>query len=181
MFPDFPIRKWFPSFSALPTDVRSITQCAAPTRLFFQLSSHQEVYSRLCVRGPLLSISVALHAVAKLCPTTCNPRQRLPGSLAHGTSQARRLEWAAISFSRASSQLRDEPTSPALAGAVFATGPPGKPLCALSLPYSHPSLQLAESPPPDSTSQLKSYLLPEALKLITDCPGHSRSSNLVLA
>ena len=96
MFPDFPIRKWFPSFSALPTDVRSITQCAAPTRLFFQLSSHQEVYSHLCVRGPLLSISVALHAVAKLCPTTCNPRQRLPGSLAHGTSQQE--DWSGRPF-----------------------------------------------------------------------------------
>ena len=76
---------------------------------------------------------------------------------------------------------RTESTSPALAGAFFATGPPGKPLRAVSLPYPHPSLQLVESPPPDSTSQLKSYLLPEALKLIIDCPRHSRSSNLCVS
>ena len=42
--------------------------------------------------------------VAKLCPALfdpvdCDP----PGSSVHGTSEARRLEWIAISFSRASS------------------------------------------------------------------------------
>ena len=53
----------------------------------------------------------------------------------------------------------------------------GSPCVLFSLPYPHPSLQVAESPPPDSTSQLESSLLPEALKLIVDCPKHSRSSN----
>ena len=46
--------------------------------------------------------------VARLCLTLCNPMDcSLPGSSVHGIFWARILEWAAISFSRASSQLRD--------------------------------------------------------------------------
>ena len=46
--------------------------------------------------------------VAQSCPTLCNPMDSsLPGSAVHGISQARILEWAAISFSRGSSQSRD--------------------------------------------------------------------------
>ena len=46
----------------------------------------------------------------------------LPGSSVHGISQARVLEWVAISFSRGSSQPRDRncvSSSPALAGGFF--------------------------------------------------------------
>ena len=46
--------------------------------------------------------------VAQLRPTLCNPMDcSLPGSSVHGILQARILEWAAISFSRGSSQPRD--------------------------------------------------------------------------
>ena len=56
--------------------------------------------------------------VAQSCPTLCDPMDSsLPGSAIHGIFQARILEWAAISFSRGSSQPRIEPGSPA----------PGKP------------------------------------------------------
>ena len=51
-------------------------------------------------------------------------------SSAHGISQARTLEWIAISFSRGSSRHRDQTTSPvssALAGRFSTTEPPGKP------------------------------------------------------
>ena len=42
-----------------------------------------------------------------MCPTLCNPMDSsLPGSTIHGIFQARILEWAAISFSRGSSQPR---------------------------------------------------------------------------
>ena len=45
---------------------------------------------------------------AQLCLTLCDPVDcRPPGSSVHGIFQNRRLEWAAISFSRGSSQLRD--------------------------------------------------------------------------
>ena len=52
----------------------------------------------------------------------CGP----PGSSVHGISQAKILEWVAISFSRGSFDLGIEPLSPALAGRFFATEPPGK-------------------------------------------------------
>ena len=46
--------------------------------------------------------------IAQSCPTLCDPMDRnLPGSAVHGIYQARILEWAAISFSRGSSQPRD--------------------------------------------------------------------------
>ena len=42
--------------------------------------------------------------IAKLCLTLCIPMDfKMPGSSVHGISQARRLEWVAISFSRGSS------------------------------------------------------------------------------
>ena len=44
-----------------------------------------------------------------------------PGSSVYGISQARILEWVAMSFSR------DFPKSPALSGRFFTTEPPGKP------------------------------------------------------
>ena len=47
--------------------------------------------------------------VAQLCLTLCDPVDcRLPGSCVHGILQARILEWVAISFSRGSSQARDQ-------------------------------------------------------------------------
>ena len=46
--------------------------------------------------------------VTQSCPTLCDPMDgNLPGSSVYGIFQARILEWAAISFSRRSSQPRD--------------------------------------------------------------------------
>ena len=46
--------------------------------------------------------------VARSCPTLCDPMDRsLPWSSVHGISQARILEWVAISFSRGSFWPRD--------------------------------------------------------------------------
>ena len=46
--------------------------------------------------------------VTQSCPTLCDSMDSsLPGSAVHGIFQARILEWAAISFSRGSSQPRD--------------------------------------------------------------------------
>ena len=52
----------------------------------------------------------------------CSP----PGSSVHRISQARTLEWVAISFSRGASHPGIELTSPALADRFFTTEPPGK-------------------------------------------------------
>ena len=44
-----------------------------------------------------------------LCPTLCNPMDcSPPGSSLHGIPQARILEWVAISYSRGSSQPRNQ-------------------------------------------------------------------------
>ena len=46
--------------------------------------------------------------VSQSCPILCDPMDySLPGSSVHGVSQARILEWVAISFSRGSSGPRD--------------------------------------------------------------------------
>ena len=54
----------------------------------------------------------------------------LPGSSVHGISQAKILEWVAISFS--SFDLGIRPTSPAMAGEFFTAETPGKPLSSLA-------------------------------------------------
>ena len=46
--------------------------------------------------------------VSQLCPPLCDPVDcGLPGFSVHGILQSRVLEWAAVSFSRESSQPRD--------------------------------------------------------------------------
>ena len=63
----------------------------------------------------------------------CSP----PGSSVHGISQARILEWVAISFSRGSSWPRDQTCisciagGPHIAGGFFTTEPSGKPKTAI--------------------------------------------------
>ena len=71
---------------------------------FYHLLEEQRIvwkYSRLWVRRKIESCSVMSNSVT--LRTVCS----LPDCSAHGILQARILEWAAISFSRGSSQLRD--------------------------------------------------------------------------
>ena len=61
------------------------------------------------------------------CLTLCSPMYwSLPGSSVHEISQARILEWVAISFCRGSSQPRDQTLVSALASRFFTAEPPGK-------------------------------------------------------
>ena len=66
----------------------------------------------------------------------------LPGSSVHGISQARILEWVAISFSKGSSQPGDQTHIAYIAGRFFTAEPPGKSSTAFysSLFYSNSSL-----------------------------------------
>ena len=68
-----------------------------------------------------LPVSVKVKSeAAQLCPTRCDPMNcSLPGSSIHGIFQARILEWAAISFSRGSSQPRDWTWVSRIAGRCF--------------------------------------------------------------
>ena len=73
------------------------------------------------------------HGLQQSC-VLCSP----PGSSVHGISQARILEWAAVSFSRGSSQSRYQnrvSAAPALTGRFFTTEPPGKPIQNGEPPY----------------------------------------------
>ena len=58
--------------------------------------------------------------VAKSCPTLSWPYEwRPPGSSVHGISQTRILEWVVISFSRGSSQPKDQTQVSRTAGRLF--------------------------------------------------------------
>ena len=92
-------------------------QYSSPSPLLLTRNStvHNSHMYRLASRnmGMRSSIYIAFHCcfcclVAKSCPTLRDPMDySLPGSSVHGISQARILEWVAISFSRGSSQPRD--------------------------------------------------------------------------
>ena len=58
--------------------------------------------------------------VAQSCLTLCDPANySLPGSSVHGIFQARVLEWVDVSFSRGSSQPRDQIQVFCIAGRIF--------------------------------------------------------------
>ena len=56
--------------------------------------------------------------VAQACPTLCDAMDP-PGSFIHGILQAIILEWVAISFSRGSSQPKDQTQVSHIAGRHF--------------------------------------------------------------
>ena len=61
-------------------------------------------------------------SVAQSCPTLCGPMDCIPpSSSVHGIFQARIPEWLATSYSRGSSQARDQTQVSALAGRFFTT------------------------------------------------------------
>ena len=61
--------------------------------------------------------------VAQLCRTLCDPMDcSPPGSSVHGISQARILEWVAISCTRGSPQPRDRTQVSCTAGEFFTLG-----------------------------------------------------------
>ena len=67
-----------------------------------QLTHIYTQHSEVCPGQSIKSESES--EVAQSCPTLCDPVDcRPPGSCVHGISQARILEWVAISFSRGSS------------------------------------------------------------------------------
>ena len=96
-------RSWFSvlcHLHVLPLEPGRVTiaPTSAPLSLFFKvIISHSSLSFALAVQS--------LSHVQHFCDSMdCSP----PGSSVHGISQARILEWVAISFSRASSQPRDQ-------------------------------------------------------------------------
>ena len=74
-------------------------------------------------QGSLKTSTTAAAATAKSlqsCPTLRDPIDSSPpGSAIPGILQARKLEWVAVPFSRASSQLRDGTQVSHIAGGLF--------------------------------------------------------------
>ena len=69
----------------------------------------------------LFNVVVAI-LVTKSCRTLCSPMDcSTPGFSVHGTSQARIVDWLAISFSKGSSQPRDPIQDSCIAGGSLLT------------------------------------------------------------
>ena len=70
--------------------------------------------------SPRIKPQINIVKVAQSCPTLCNPMDcSLLGISVHGILQAKIMEWAAISFSKGSSQPRDQPQVSSSAGVFF--------------------------------------------------------------
>ena len=107
--------------------------------LFFQILSPYRLsqnieHSSLCYKvGPYQLFHTWYCLVAKSCMTLCNPmNDSPPGSSVHGISQARILQWVAISPFRGSSQPKDWTRVSCTAGRFFASEPPGQSLSGCS-------------------------------------------------
>ena len=92
------------------------------------------------VKADGIEIRICRCLVGKWCltllyPMGCSP----PGSSVHGFSQARILEWVAISFSRDLPDPEIKSEFSALAGNFFTTDPPAKPKIRI---VEGPTLQL---------------------------------------
>ena len=90
-----------------------------------------------------------------MCPTLCDPVDcSLPGSSIHGILQGKILEWVAISFSRGSSQPRDQTQVSHIAGRCFTLWVTKEAQPEIKFPTSSGSLKKQESSRKTSTSAL---------------------------
>ena len=127
-------------FSHVPLCVTLWTAvCQAPLSLGFSRQEYRselpcpppgdlpnpEIKPTSALAGRFFTMSATWEAcleseVAQSCPTLCDLVDcSPPGSSTHGILQARILEWLAISFSRGSSQPRDQTHVSCLAGRCF--------------------------------------------------------------
>ena len=80
-----------------------------------------------CKEFWFISLICCCCLVAKLCSTLFDPKDYSPsGFSVSGISQARIMEWVAISFSRGFSPPRDWSCVSCIAGRFFTIEPPGK-------------------------------------------------------
>ena len=74
------------------------------------------LYTHLHIKNACMGACAVTQSCLSLCnPMGCSP----PGFSVHGISQARILEWVAVSFSRGSSQGRDHIQVSYIAGRFF--------------------------------------------------------------
>ena len=104
----------------------TIMEINIESQFFLNQTLHAPLDSKLRgLRFWIVSCSCSVHyggggLVAQSCLTLCNPMDfSPPGSSVHGISQARVLEWIAISFFRGSSQPRDQTWISCIASRFF--------------------------------------------------------------
>ena len=118
------VSDWYVNRQSAPSPV-SFPMFLCIASFFLILMTYFVIFTAL----QLVVVVVVWHAcsVTKLCLTLCNPMDcSPPGSSVHGISQERTLEWAAIFFSRGSSQPRDRTCVSCIVGGFFTTEPAGK-------------------------------------------------------
>ena len=94
---------WFDNCSLLSSFLRLLSQSFIWSVFLCCLILPNSVFLFLHIR------CAGACSVIQSCLTLCNTREySWPGSSVHGIFQARILQWAAISFSRGSSQPRDQ-------------------------------------------------------------------------
>ena len=99
--------RWFACY-CLPSQTHCEKTSFIPLRYVDHSKSAKLRSKWICDSPPQIHICAAC-SVAQSCLTLCDPVDYSPpGSSAHRISQARILEWVAISFSRGSSQPRDQ-------------------------------------------------------------------------
>ena len=105
------IPQHYPSGGGVPGTMQReriwVRERAIPVQLGSTLLKATDPISEVMI---IISIIIEfLCSDAQSCPTLCDPMDcSLPDSSVHGISQARILEWVAISSSRGSSQPRDQ-------------------------------------------------------------------------
>ena len=105
-------------FSVLPISTCSDTSFSG------KLSSCPQPFLVISPFPSYLFMPIGVYVHAQSCLTLCDPLDcSPPGS--SGIFQTRILEWVAISFSRRSSQPRDQSWISCIAGRFFTTEPPG--------------------------------------------------------
>ena len=71
--------------------------------------TNQKKWKKIKKASDIIWFYMMIICCAQSCPTLCHPMNcRPPGSSVHRVIQARILEWAAVSYSRGSSQPRDQ-------------------------------------------------------------------------
>ena len=86
----------------------------------FTIAKKRMKYLGIYLLKETKDLYINVSVVTQSCPTLCNPTDSSPpGSSVYGILQSRKLEWVAISFSRGSSQPKDQIWVSSIAGRFF--------------------------------------------------------------
>ena len=154
---------------AWQADSSSLSHLDSPIYGVLLLSRHSVMSHSLRPHGlsvTFLCIKVHFSSVAQSCLILCDPMDcSQSDSSVHGILQVRIMEWVVISFSRGSSQPRDQTRVSCIANRLFTAEPPKTPqvFAAAKLLQSHPTLcnPINSSPPGSPVPRILQARTPE--------------------